>query len=147
METDLAQLIIQLSHDTPSHILVPAIHRNRAEVRELSLRELDDAPDELPDDPRELAEVARRHLRKRFLEAKVGISGVNFAVADSGTVSVVESEGNGRMCTTLPDVLISVMGIEKLIPTRVEGVHGPRHLLVLIADDQLAPRDSSSSWP
>ena len=117
VETDLAQLIIQLSHDTPSHILVPAIHRNRAEVRELFLRELDDAPDELSDDPRELAEVARRHLRKRFLEAKVGISGVNFAVADTGTVSVVESEGNGRMCTTLPDVLISVMGIEKLIPT------------------------------
>jgi L-lactate dehydrogenase complex protein LldF len=117
VETDLAQLIIQLSHDTPSHILVPAIHRNRAEVRELFLRELDDAPDELSDDPRELAEVARRHLRKRFLEARVGISGVNFAVADSGTVSVVESEGNGRMCTTLPDVLISVMGLEKLIPT------------------------------
>jgi L-lactate dehydrogenase complex protein LldF len=116
-ETDLAQLIVQLAGDTPSHILVPAIHRNRAEIRELFLRTLEDAPDSLSDDPRELAETARLHLRKLFLATKVGISGVNFAIADSGTVSVVESEGNGRMCTTLPDVLISVMGIEKVIPT------------------------------
>jgi L-lactate dehydrogenase complex protein LldF len=116
-ETDLAQLIVQLGDDMPSHILVPAIHKNRAEIRELFLRTLDDAPDGLSDDPRELAETARRHLRKLFLNARVGISGVNFAVAETGTVSVVESEGNGRMCTTLPDVLISVMGIEKIIPT------------------------------
>jgi L-lactate dehydrogenase complex protein LldF len=116
-ETDLAQLIVQLGNDAPSHILVPAIHRNREEIRELFLRTLDDAPADLSDDPRELAEVARRHLRRLFLTAKVGISGVNFAVAETGTVSVVESEGNGRMCTTLPPVLISVMGIEKIIPT------------------------------
>jgi L-lactate dehydrogenase complex protein LldF len=115
-ETDLAQLIIQLGEDSPSHILVPAVHKNRAEVRELFLRTLDAAPDELSDDPRALAEVARRHLRRKFLSAKVGISGVNFAVAETGTVAVVESEGNGRMCTTLPEVLISVMGIEKVIP-------------------------------
>ena len=116
-ETDLAQLIVQLDNDMPSHILVPAIHKNRAEIRELFLRALEDAPDGLSDDPRELAETARRHLRKLFLNARVGVSGVNFAVAETGTVSVVESEGNGRMCTTLPDVLISVMGIEKIIPT------------------------------
>ena len=115
-ETDLAQLIIQLGEDSPSHILVPAIHRNRAEIRELFMRTLDEAPDDLSDDPRALAEVARRHLRRKFLAAKVGISGANFAVAETGTVSVVESEGNGRMCTSLPEVLISVMGIEKLIP-------------------------------
>jgi L-lactate dehydrogenase complex protein LldF len=116
-ETDLAQLIIQLGDDTPSHILVPAIHKNRAQIRELFLRRLPDAPRDLSDDPRALAEAARRHLRRLFLDARVGISGVNFAIADTGTVSVVESEGNGRMCTTLPDVLISVMGIEKVIPT------------------------------
>jgi L-lactate dehydrogenase complex protein LldF len=116
-ETDLAQLIIQLGEDSPSHILVPAIHKNRAEIRELFLRTLADAPEDLSDDPAALAEVARRHLRRKFLSARVGISGVNFAVAETGTVSVVESEGNGRMCTTLPEVLISVMGIEKLIPT------------------------------
>jgi len=116
-ETDLAQLIIQLSDDAPSHILVPAIHKNREQIRALFARTLEEAPADLSDDPRELAETARRHLRKLFLEARVGISGVNFAVADTGTVSVVESEGNGRMCTTLPEVLISVMGIEKVIPT------------------------------
>ncbi len=116
-ETDLAQLIIQLADDAPSHILVPAIHKNREEIRELFLRTLDDAPADLSDDPHALAEAARRHLRKRFLAARVGISGANFAVAETGTIAVVESEGNGRMCTTLPDVLITVMGIEKLIPT------------------------------
>ncbi len=116
-ETDLAQLIIQLSDDTPSHILVPAIHKNREQIRELFARTLPDAPPELSDDPRELAEAARAHLRKLFLSARVGISGVNFAVADTGTVSVVESEGNARMCTTLPEVLISIMGIEKVVPT------------------------------
>ncbi|MGA2926725.1 MAG: LutB/LldF family L-lactate oxidation iron-sulfur protein [Solirubrobacteraceae bacterium] len=117
LETDLAQLIIQLSDDLPSHILVPAIHRNRAEVRELFMRTLEEAPADLTDDPRQLAEVARVHLRRRFLSARVGVSGANFAVAQTGTVSVVESEGNGRMCTTLPEVLITVMGIEKVIPT------------------------------
>ena len=116
-ETDLAQLIIQLSDDAPSHILVPAIHKNREQIRALFARTLPDAPPDLSDDPRELAETARAHLRKLFLQARVGISGVNFAVADTGTVSVVESEGNGRMCTTLPEVLVSVMGIEKVIPT------------------------------
>jgi L-lactate dehydrogenase complex protein LldF len=116
-ETDLAQLIIQLGDDAPSHILVPAIHKNREQIRALFARTLPDAPPELSDDPRELAETARAHLRKLFLQARVGISGVNFAVADTGTVSVVESEGNGRMCTTLPEVLISVMGIEKVVPT------------------------------
>ena len=116
-ETDLAQLIVQLGHDMPSHILVPAIHKNREEIRELFLRTLEEAPADLSNDPRQLAEVARRHLRALFLRARVGISGVNFAVAETGTVSVVESEGNGRMCTTLPEVLISVMGIEKVIPT------------------------------
>jgi L-lactate dehydrogenase complex protein LldF len=115
-ETDLAQLIIQLGDDMPSHILVPAIHKNRAQIRELFMSKLDDVPPDLSDDPRELAETARRHLRKLFLNTRVGISGVNFAVAETGTVSVVESEGNGRMCTTLPEVLISVMGIEKIVP-------------------------------
>jgi L-lactate dehydrogenase complex protein LldF len=117
LETDLAQLIIQLGHDTPSHILVPAIHRNRAEIRELFLRRLDGVDPNLTDEPSALAEAARLHLRRRFLEAKVGISGANFAVAETGSVAVVESEGNGRMVTTLPEVLITVMGIEKVIPS------------------------------
>lgn len=115
IETDLAELIVQLAEDRPSHILVPAIHRNRAEIRELFRRKLGAVS--LTDDPRQLAEAARRYLREKFLTTKVAISGANFAVAESGTVCVVESEGNGRMCLTLPDVLISVMGIEKVLPT------------------------------
>jgi L-lactate dehydrogenase complex protein LldF len=114
-ETDLAELIVQLAGDSPSHILVPAIHKNRAEIRELFMRELD-GTENLTDDPAELAEAARRHLRRRFLDAKMGVSGANFAVAETGTIAVFESEGNGRMCTTLPETLVTVMGIEKVIP-------------------------------
>jgi len=117
VETDLAELIVQLGHDRPSHILVPAIHRNRAEIRDIFLREMGDVDPALTDVPAALAEAARLHLRRKFLSAKVGISGVNFAVAETGTLCVVESEGNGRMCLTLPNTLISVMGIEKVIPT------------------------------
>jgi L-lactate dehydrogenase complex protein LldF len=113
-ETDLAELIIQLAGETSSHILVPAIHKNRAEIRELFMREL--GVEDLSDDPPDLTNAARLYLREKFLKAKVGISGANFAVAETGSVCVVESEGNGRMCTTLPPVLVSLMGIEKVIP-------------------------------
>ena len=116
-ETDLAELIVQLGHDRPSHILVPAIHRNRAEIRDIFLREMPDVEPGLTDEPAALAEAARRHLRRKFLTATVGISGVNFAIAETGTLCVLESEGNGRMCLTLPQTLITVMGIEKVIPT------------------------------
>ncbi len=116
-ETDLAELIVQLGGDTPSHILVPAIHRNRAEIGEIFRREMPDVDPNLPDEPTALAEAARRHLRRRFLDAQVAISGANFAVAETGTLAVVESEGNGRMCLTLPRTLITVLGIEKLVPT------------------------------
>jgi L-lactate dehydrogenase complex protein LldF len=117
IETDLAELIVQLGHDRPSHILVPAIHRNRAEIRDIFLTEMDDVDPGLTDVPAALAEAARLHLRRKFLSAKVGISGANFAVAETGTLCVVESEGNGRMCLTLPQTLITVMGIEKVIPS------------------------------
>ena len=116
-ETDLAELIVQLGHDRPSHILVPAIHRNRAEIRDIFLREMSDVSPDLTDEPAALAEAARRHLRRKFLSATVGVSGANFAIAETGTLCVVESEGNGRMCLTLPQTLITVMGIEKVIPT------------------------------
>ncbi len=116
-ETDLAELIIQLGHDRPSHIVVPAIHKNRAEIREIFLSEMGDAPPDLSDDPHALAEASRRHLRRSFLRARVAISGANFAVAETGSLLVAESEGNGRMCLTLPETLISVVGIEKLVPS------------------------------
>ncbi|MGE5135201.1 MAG: LutB/LldF family L-lactate oxidation iron-sulfur protein [Gemmatimonadota bacterium] len=132
-ETDLAELICQLGHDRPSHILVPAIHRNRAEIREIFLREMAGVDPGLTDRPAALTEAARLHLRRRFLSAKVGISGANFAIAETGTLCVVESEGNGRMCLTLPETLISVMGIEKVIPAW-------RDLEVFL---QLLPRSST----
>lgn len=120
-ETDLAELIVQLGHDRPSHILVPAIHRNRGEIRDIFRKEMGSwgraAPEGLTDAPAELAEAARLHLREKFLRAKVGISGANFMVAETGTLVVFESEGNGRMCLTLPETLISVVGIEKVVPT------------------------------
>ena len=137
-ETDLAELIVQLGHDLPSHILVPAIHRNRTEIREIFRTEMGaagrPAPADLTDEPRDLAEAARLHLREKFLRAKVAVSGANFAIAETGTVMVVESEGNGRMCLTLPETLITVMGIEKLLPTW-------RDLEVFL---QLLPRSSTA---
>ena len=131
LETDLAELICQLAGEQSSHILVPAIHKNRVEIRDLFREKL--GPPDLSDEPRELAEAARLHLRERFLRAKVGISGANFAVAETGTVCIVESEGNGRFCTTLPDTLITLVGIEKLVPT-------PEDLEVYL---QLLPRSST----
>ena len=132
-ETDLAELIVQLGNDKPSHILVPAIHKNRHEIREIFRREMPEATDELTSEPRDLAEAARKHLREKFLSTKVAISGANFGIADTGTLSVVESEGNGRMCLTLPETLITVMGIEKLLPSH-------RDLEVFF---QLLPRSST----
>ena len=94
---------------------MPAIHRNRSEIRDLFARTI--APGITSDDPHDLAEASRVYLRERFLSAKVGVSGANFGVAETGTICIVESEGNGRMCTTLPEVLVTVVGIEKLVPT------------------------------
>ena len=131
LETDFAELILQLDGDWSSHILVPAIHRNRTEIRDLLRGTI--GPADLSDEPAALAEAARVHLRERFLRARAGISGANFAIAETGTLVVLESEGNGRMCTTLPEVLISVVGIEKLLP-RFE------HLAVFM---QLLPRSST----
>jgi L-lactate dehydrogenase complex protein LldF len=134
VETDLAELIVQLGQDLPSHILVPAIHRNRAEIASLFRSHIPGAPADLSDDPAALAAVARAHLRSVFLSAAVGISGANFAIADTGSLVVVESEGNGRMCLTLPQTLISVVGIEKILPSW-------RDLEVFLA---LLPRSSTA---
>jgi len=117
IETDLAELIVQLGHDKPSHILVPAIHRNRTEILDIFRREMPDVPADLTDEPRRLAMAARAHLRRKFLSVPVAVSGANFGIAETGTLTVVESEGNGRMCLTLPQTLITVMGIEKLLPS------------------------------
>jgi L-lactate dehydrogenase complex protein LldF len=113
-ETDLADLIIQLGADRPSHIVVPALHRNRAEIREIFARKM--GLPELGGEPGDLTAAARAFLREKFLRVPIGFSGANFAVADTGAVCVVESEGNARMCLTLPRVLITLVGIEKVVP-------------------------------
>jgi L-lactate dehydrogenase complex protein LldF len=132
-ETDLAELIVQLSDDTPSHILVPAIHKNRAEIAALFERTIAQGQ-QLGLEAPAIAEAARRHLRHKFLTVPVAVSGANFGVAETGTICVVESEGNGRMCTTLPQVLVTVMGIEKVLPEW-------RDLEVML---QLLPRSSTA---
>lgn len=113
-ETDLAELIIQLGHDKPSHLVVPALHKNRQQIREIFLREMNLTG--LGERPEDLADAARLYLREKFLRVPCAVSGANFLVAETGSVCIVESEGNGRMCLTLPDVLIAVAGIEKVIP-------------------------------
>jgi L-lactate dehydrogenase complex protein LldF len=132
IETDLAELILQLSNDKTSHILVPAIHRNRMEIKALFERTITD--EKLGREASAIAEAARRHLRAKFLSVPMAVSGANFGVAETGTVAVVESEGNGRMCTTLPKVLVTVMGIEKVLPEW-------RDLEVFL---QLLPRSSTA---
>jgi L-lactate dehydrogenase complex protein LldF len=132
IETDLAELIVQLAADRPSHILVPAIHLNRQQIRDLFARTIAEDED-VGLDATAIAEVARRHLRAKFLSVPMAVSGANFAVAETGAVCVVESEGNGRFCLTLPDVLVTVMGIEKVLPEW-------RDLEVML---QLLPRSST----
>jgi L-lactate dehydrogenase complex protein LldF len=131
-ETDLAELIVQLAGDRPSHILVPAVHYGREQIRALFEATIA-AGETVPDDAGAIADVARRYLRARFLGARMAVSGANFAVAETGTVCVVESEGNGRFCLTVPEVLVTVMGIEKVIAEW-------RDLEVML---QLLPRSST----
>lgn len=114
IETDLAELIIQLGQDQPSHIVVPALHKNRHQIREIFQRTMNLA--ELGDQPQDLADAARIFLREKFLRIRTGVSGANFLIAETGGVCVVESEGNGRMCLTLPETLITTAGIDKIIP-------------------------------
>lgn len=113
-ETDLAELIIQLGEDQPSHIVVPALHKNRQQIREIFQRKMN-LP-QLGESPQDLADAARMFLREKFLRVKTGVSGANFLIAETGGVCIVESEGNGRMCLTLPETLITIAGIDKVLP-------------------------------
>jgi L-lactate dehydrogenase complex protein LldF len=114
IETDLAELILQLGNDQPSHIVAPALHVNRSQVREIFARRM--GLKNLSDDPQALTAAARTYLRKQFLTVPIAISGANFLIAETGSVAIVESEGNGRMCLTLPRTLITLAGIEKVVP-------------------------------
>jgi L-lactate dehydrogenase complex protein LldF len=113
IETDLGEWIIQLAHETPSHIVVPAIHKSKEQIADLFVEKVGIAP---TDDVGILTQTARRILRERFAAAEVGISGVNFGVAETGTILILENEGNARLTTSLPRTHIAVMGIEKVIP-------------------------------
>jgi L-lactate dehydrogenase complex protein LldF len=113
LESDLGEYIIQLDHEMPSHIIMPAIHKNRQQIAKLFGQRIRDA--KYTEDVDELTGIARRVLRRKFLEADAGISGVNFAVAETGTLCLVENEGNGRMSTHVPPVHIALMGIEKVV--------------------------------
>ena len=113
LETDLGEFIIQLNGETPSHIIVPAIHKNKDEVAHIFHDKIPDAP--YTEDVEALTAIARKTLRTHFTTARIGVSGVNFAVAETGTLLLVENEGNGRMCTTAPDVHVAVMGLEKVV--------------------------------
>jgi L-lactate dehydrogenase complex protein LldF len=112
-ETDLGEFIIQLAGTGPSHIIVPAVHLKKEEIAALFREKLGV---EAPADPVELTTIARATLREKFLAADMGISGANFLVAETGTVVIVTNEGNGRMCTTLPDLHVAVVGIDKVVP-------------------------------
>ncbi|WP_263418262.1 LutB/LldF family L-lactate oxidation iron-sulfur protein [Terriglobus albidus] len=114
VETDLAELIIQLGEDQPSHIVVPALHKNRHQVREIFKQKM--GLKDLGDTPADLAEAARSYLRHKFLTVPTAVSGANYLIAETGSVCIVESEGNGRMCLTLPETLITIAGIDKVIP-------------------------------
>ena len=118
IETDLGEFIIQLAGETPSHIIVPAIHKNKDEVARLFHEKIPNTP--YTEKVEELTAIARNAMRKKFAAAPVGLSGVNFAIAETGTLLLVENEGNGRMCTTVPPVHIAVMGLEKVIPKWID---------------------------
>ncbi|MEP6635640.1 MAG: LutB/LldF family L-lactate oxidation iron-sulfur protein [Acidobacteriota bacterium] len=117
VETDLGEWIIQLARETPSHIVVPAIHKSKKQIAELFVEKLGIEP---TDDVAVLTSAARRVLRQRFAEAQVGVSGVNFGVAETGTILILENEGNARLTTSLPKTHIALMGIEKVIPRFVD---------------------------
>src|SRR5436190_17273274 len=117
VETDLGEYIIQLAGETPSHIIAPAIHKTKGQVAELFAKEL---KREVAADPEVLTRLARGELRDKFLRADLGITGANFAVADTGSVVLVTNEGNGRMVTSLPRVHVAVMGIEEVGPSMTD---------------------------
>src|SRR4029453_18837200 len=113
VETDLGEYIIQLAEETPSHIIFPAIQKTRRQISELFTAELGMPP---TDDIAQMTRTARATLRDRFAAADVGVSGVNFGIAETGTIVIIENEGNIRLTTSLPRMHIAVMGIEKVIP-------------------------------
>ncbi|HRH46813.1 MAG TPA: lactate utilization protein B, partial [Pyrinomonadaceae bacterium] len=117
VETDLGEWIIQLAEETPSHIVVPAIHKTKRQIAELFVEKIGINETE---DVDVLTQTARNILRKKFAESEIGISGVNFGVAETGTILILENEGNIRLTTGLPKTHIAIMGIEKIVPNLID---------------------------
>ena len=113
VESDLGEFIVQLRKETPYHIVFPAMHLSRGDISELFTRELGSAP---TDSPEELTMIARRVLRQKYITADIGLTGANFAIAETGMISITENEGNARLSAALPKVMISLLGIEKILP-------------------------------
>ncbi|WP_440217077.1 LutB/LldF family L-lactate oxidation iron-sulfur protein [Chromobacterium piscinae] len=113
VESDMGEYIVQLAGEKPTHIIMPAIHKTKQDIARLFHEQLPDTP--YTEDVDALIQIGRRVLRRKFLDADIGLSGVNFAVAETGTLCLVENEGNGRMCTTVPDVHVAITGIEKVV--------------------------------
>src|SRR5689334_15032293 len=116
VETDLGEWVVQLAHDHPSHIVAPIIHWTKEDVGALFKREVGATDEDVVDVP-QMTQFARRMLRRAFLQADMGISGVNFAIAETGSVTICTNEGNGRLTTTLPRIHVAMMGIERIVPT------------------------------
>ena len=134
LEADLGEYIIQLDHELPSHIIMPAIHKNKDQIAQMFHDKVD--AEAHAETAEEMTALARKVLRQKFYEADMGVSGVNFAVAETGTLCLVENEGNGRFCTTLPPVHVAVMGIEKVVE-RFEDVPPLLSLLTRSATGQV----------
>jgi iron-sulfur cluster protein len=139
-ESDLGEWIIQLRHEGPSHMVMPAIHLSRYQVQDLFS---DVTGTEQADDIEKLVKVARRELRQKFVEADMGISGANFAVAETGSIGIVTNEGNARLVTTLPRVHVALMGIDKLVPTIGDAL---KVLKVLTRNATAQPITSYVTW-
>lgn len=114
IETDLGEYILQLAKETPSHLIIPAIHKNKQQIADIFSEE---AGEKFEPNTRVLADYARKRLRNYFLEADIGLTGCNFGVAETGAITLVENEGNGRMVSTLPKSHVVVMGMERLVPS------------------------------
>jgi L-lactate dehydrogenase complex protein LldF len=113
VESDLGEFIVQLRNEPPYHIVFPAMHLTRGDISELFQRELGSAP---TNSPEELAMIARRVLRKKYLTADIGITGANFAIAETGMISITENEGNARLTAAMPKTMVTLLGIEKILP-------------------------------
>ena len=133
VETDLGEYIVQLAGDTPFHIIAPAIHKSREDVSQLFADRLGTP---LHDDIEELGRIARLQLREKFMSAGMGVSGANFLVAETGTVTLVTNEGNGRMCTSMPKVHVAISGMEKVVPS-IEDLGVFLRLLIRSATGQM----------